>query len=29
MPTFSAGVEGGFQTPPQETAFAVENQRTA
>jgi hypothetical protein len=25
MPRFSAGVEGGFQTPPQETTFDVYN----
>ncbi len=25
MPTMSQGIEGGFPTPPQETAFAVAN----
>ena len=28
-PTLSEGVEGGFPTPPEETAFTVHNQRTA
>jgi hypothetical protein len=28
MPTMSEGIEGGFPTPPQETTFAVHNQRT-
>jgi hypothetical protein len=29
MPSFEAGIEGGFQTPPQETAFEVKNQQSA
>jgi hypothetical protein len=29
MPTMSAGIEGGFPTPPQETGFTVHNQQTA
>jgi hypothetical protein len=29
LPTMSAGIEGGFPTPPQETAFTVHNQQTA
>lgn len=28
MPTMSAGIDGGFPTPPQETAFPVSNQQT-
>jgi hypothetical protein len=29
MPAMGAGIDGGFPTPPQETAFTVENQQTA
>ena len=29
MPRFQAGIEGGFQAPPQETAFEVNNQQSA
>ena len=29
MPRLQAGVEGGFQVPPQETAFEVSNQQSA
>jgi hypothetical protein len=29
MTTLQAGIEGGFQSPPQETTFEVENQQTA
>ena len=29
MPRLQAGVEGGFQGPPQETAFEVSNQQSA
>ena len=29
MPQMAAGIEGGFSTPPQETAFAVHNQATS
>ena len=28
MPSMSQGIEGGFPTPPQETAFPVHNQQT-
>jgi hypothetical protein len=28
MPKMSAGIEGGFPTPPHETAFSVENHQT-
>ncbi len=28
MPQMQAGIEGGFQGPPQETAFEVANQQT-
>ena len=28
MPRLQAGVEGGFQAPPQETAFEVRNQQS-
>jgi hypothetical protein len=28
MPTMSAGIDGGFPTPPQERGFAVHNQQT-
>jgi hypothetical protein len=28
MPTLSRGIEGGFDVPPQETAFPVHNQQT-
>ena len=28
-PAMSAGIDGGFPTPPQETAFAVHNHQTA
>jgi hypothetical protein len=28
MPAMSAGIDGGFPTPPQETAFPVHNQKT-
>jgi len=28
MPTMSAGIDGGFPTPPQETGFTVHNQQT-
>ena len=28
MPTLSEGIEGGFPTPPEETAFPVHNQQT-
>ena len=28
-PAMGAGIDGGFPTPPQETAFAVHNQQTA
>jgi hypothetical protein len=28
MPAMSAGIDGGFPAPPQETAFAVANQQT-
>ena len=28
MPKMGAGIEGGFSTPPEETAFAVHNQQT-
>jgi hypothetical protein len=29
MPKMSAGIEGGFPTPPQESAFTVHNHQTA
>ena len=29
MPQLQAGIEGGFPSPPEETAFQVENQQTA
>jgi len=29
MPRLQAGIEGGFQGPPQETAFEVSNQQSA
>ena len=29
MPAMRAGIEGGFPTPPQETAFSVENLQQA
>ena len=29
MPTMSAGIDGGFTTPPRETGFPVYNQQTA
>ena len=29
MPRMSAGIDGGFTAPPEETAFAVHNQQTA
>ena len=29
MPRFQAGIEGGFQVAPQETAFEVRNQESA
>jgi len=29
MPTLQAGIEGGFQSPPQEMTFEVETQQTA
>jgi len=29
MPTMSAGIAGGFPTPPQETAFPIHNQLTS
>jgi hypothetical protein len=29
MPRMQAGIEGGFQAPPQETAFEVRNQQSA
>jgi hypothetical protein len=29
MPRLQAGVEGGFQVPPQETGFEVSNQQSA
>lgn len=29
MPRMQAGIAGGFQTPPQETAFEVSNQQSA
>jgi hypothetical protein len=29
MPRLQAGVEGGFQVPPQETAFEVSNQQSS
>ena len=28
MPTMSAGIDGGFPTPPQESGFTVHNQQT-
>jgi hypothetical protein len=28
-PTMNAGIDGGFPTPPQETAFTVHNQQTS
>ena len=28
MPAMSAGIDGGFPTPPQETVFPVHNQQT-
>jgi hypothetical protein len=28
MPQLQAGIEGGFQTPPQETSFEVRNQQS-
>ena len=28
MPKMSAGIDGGFTTPPQEMAFPVHNQQT-
>jgi hypothetical protein len=29
MPRLSAGIEGGFTAPPQETTFAVHNEQTS
>ena len=29
MPAMIAGIEGGFPTPPAETEFAIQNQRTS
>jgi hypothetical protein len=29
MPRLQGGVEGGFQTPPQETTFEVSNRQSA
>jgi hypothetical protein len=29
MPQIQAGIEGGFQSPPQETGFEVRNQQSA
>jgi hypothetical protein len=29
MPTMSAGIEGGFTSPPQETGFPVHSQQTS
>jgi hypothetical protein len=29
MPRLQAGIEGGYQAPPQETAFEVRNQQSA
>jgi hypothetical protein len=29
MPRFQSGIEGGFQVPPQETAFEVRNEQSA
>jgi hypothetical protein len=29
MPRMEAGIEGGFETPPQETAFEVSNQASS
>jgi hypothetical protein len=29
MPQLQGGIEGGFPSPPEETAFEVENQQTA
>jgi hypothetical protein len=29
MPAMSAGIDGGFAAPPQETAFPVHNQQTS
>lgn len=28
MPRMSEGIEGGFRTPPEETAFTIHNQQT-
>jgi hypothetical protein len=29
MPQLQAGIEGGFEVPPEETVFSVENQQSA